>query len=243
MVHSGLIKELRLCASKLSDASKPGIWQTYQHIVVEVQEWRIRAAIALAEVLRQGLLPQHQSAWHLIAGVEKGTGEYRWAENVWGCVLIPALLPLLGRDDDRGIHVAKIVQDQKGRPLGEDGKPLKRNRKGETIGQPARATAINPLGIHKYTEADGVEHWRLRAADYAEVCNKVAEMIEGRDPQECDDGEKLSTPQSPADWARLFKCGSKTFTRWVREKRIRAKKLTTKSYQVHVDDIPKIDRR
>jgi hypothetical protein len=47
-------------------------------------------------------------------------------------------------------------------------------------------------------------------------------------------------PDSPKCWAKLFGCSPSTFTRRCREAKIRHKKLSTKSYQVAIDDLPTI---
>ncbi|MDP7304399.1 MAG: hypothetical protein QGG09_14935, partial [Pirellulaceae bacterium] len=50
---------------------------------------------------------------------------------------------------------------------------------------------------------------------------------------------KLSTPMSPDEASKLFKCGPRAFVKHVESGVIRAKKLSSKSYQVHIDDLPK----
>lgn len=45
-------------------------------------------------------------------------------------------------------------------------------------------------------------------------------------------------PFSPTDAGRLFDISAKTFTRWANAKRIRARRLSAKSYMIHVDDLP-----
>jgi hypothetical protein len=47
-----------------------------------------------------------------------------------------------------------------------------------------------------------------------------------------------SEPDSPARWAKKFKCSAKTFVRHVESRAILAKKLSDKSYQVALSDIP-----
>jgi excisionase family DNA binding protein len=51
-------------------------------------------------------------------------------------------------------------------------------------------------------------------------------------------GELWSEPRSPAEWAKAFNVHRDTFLARVREGKIRAKKLTSKSYRVHKDDLP-----
>jgi Zn-dependent alcohol dehydrogenase len=48
---------------------------------------------------------------------------------------------------------------------------------------------------------------------------------------------------SPAEGGRLYGVAAKTFVRWVKDGRIRAKRLSTKAYQIAVEDLPKLDRR
>lgn len=47
-----------------------------------------------------------------------------------------------------------------------------------------------------------------------------------------------STPDSPSRWAKRFKCSVDTFQRWADEGTIRVRKLSDRSYQLHVDDVP-----
>jgi hypothetical protein len=47
-----------------------------------------------------------------------------------------------------------------------------------------------------------------------------------------------SKPDSPTRWAGVFGESPKTFMRKVNQGKIRAKKLTSKSYQIAVDDLP-----
>jgi hypothetical protein len=73
------------------------------------------------------------------------------------------------------------------------------------------------------------------------VLPRVAEALNEFIPHNA--GE-WSTPQSPTEWARVFKVNPRTFSRWFTRERppIRMKKLTSKSYQVHIDDLPKLKR-
>ena len=47
-----------------------------------------------------------------------------------------------------------------------------------------------------------------------------------------------SKPDFPSQWARVFACSVDTLKRRVREGKMRVKKLSTKSWQIHVDDLP-----
>lgn len=47
-----------------------------------------------------------------------------------------------------------------------------------------------------------------------------------------------SKPDTPSRWAKRFGFSVDTFKRRVNDEKIRAKKLSDKSYQVHVDDLP-----
>jgi hypothetical protein len=48
-----------------------------------------------------------------------------------------------------------------------------------------------------------------------------------------------SEPNSPSQWARVFRVSTQTIRRRFKEGKIRSKKYTAKSYAVHVDDLPK----
>lgn len=52
------------------------------------------------------------------------------------------------------------------------------------------------------------------------------------------DAGPWSKPDSPSRWATKFGISPKTFKRHVDAKKIRAKRLSDKLYQVHVDDVP-----
>jgi hypothetical protein len=56
-------------------------------------------------------------------------------------------------------------------------------------------------------------------------------------PPAADDGP-WSKPDTPSRWARVFKVSSRTFIRWVKAERIHAKKLSDRSYQVRLTDLP-----
>ena len=47
-----------------------------------------------------------------------------------------------------------------------------------------------------------------------------------------------SKPDTPTRWALQFQVGPATFKRWVKTEKIRAKKLSDRSYQVHLADLP-----
>ena len=53
----------------------------------------------------------------------------------------------------------------------------------------------------------------------------------------------LSKTISPAEGGTLFGVSPRTFVRWVGKGKIRAKKLSTKAYQVAVADLPTLKRR
>lgn len=53
------------------------------------------------------------------------------------------------------------------------------------------------------------------------------------------DGGKWSEPDLPGQWARRFRISLDTLTRWVKDGKIRVKKLSSKSWRIHVDDLPK----
>ncbi len=53
------------------------------------------------------------------------------------------------------------------------------------------------------------------------------------------DGGPWSTADTPARWAKLFKVSVRTFKRRTADGKIRAKHLSDRLYQVHLDDLPK----
>ena len=50
--------------------------------------------------------------------------------------------------------------------------------------------------------------------------------------------DKWSEPRSPSEWAKQFNMSWDTLKSRIDDKSIRAKKLTSKSYRVHLDDLP-----
>ena len=52
-----------------------------------------------------------------------------------------------------------------------------------------------------------------------------------------------SQPNGPSQWALTFGCSWATLKRRFEEGKIRHKKLSTKSYCIHVDDLPKQKRQ
>lgn len=54
--------------------------------------------------------------------------------------------------------------------------------------------------------------------------------------------DKWSAPDSPASWARRFGISWDTLKQRILDKSIRAKKLSSKSYRIHVDDLPSDER-
>jgi hypothetical protein len=50
-----------------------------------------------------------------------------------------------------------------------------------------------------------------------------------------------STANTPTQWAKQFKICARTFKRRVKDGKIRAKVLSDRLYQVHLDDMPKQD--
>lgn len=75
------------------------------------------------------------------------------------------------------------------------------------------------------------------AADLLEV---LADKLAGVDDD--DHPGMWSKAESPTEWGSLFGITSRAFVNRCKEGTIRHKKLSSKSYQVHVDDIPKTKR-
>jgi hypothetical protein len=81
--------------------------------------------------------------------------------------------------------------------------------------------------------------WRVRAENYAVVCDLIADgalQVNAR-PDRIGDGP-WSEPNPPSQWAKRFGVSAATFKRRVKDGSIRHKKLTSKSYQIHIDDLP-----
>jgi hypothetical protein len=82
-----------------------------------------------------------------------------------------------------------------------------------------------------------------------EVCVRVhdgqapADVVDLFGPQKTASDCDWSLPQSPKEWAREFGVHVKTFIRWVRKGTIRAKRLSPKSYQIALGDVPTARRR
>ena len=77
--------------------------------------------------------------------------------------------------------------------------------------------------------------WIRQMEDFLEDCGEPR----GDDPP----ASGLSKTISPAEGGRLFGVSSRTFVRWVNNGKIQAKRLSSKAYQVAVDDLPTPKRR
>ena len=97
-----------------------------------------------------------------------------------------------------------------------------------------------------------VRYYTLTEEDAAITCAKLAEVIRGAvmrqserrgatpsEPQGC----TWSKPDSPSRWAKVFKVSPATFIRYVTNGTIHAQKLSSKSYQVALPDIPEQQAR
>jgi hypothetical protein len=79
-----------------------------------------------------------------------------------------------------------------------------------------------------------------RGVDWREIVNMpLARFVEATAKQQ--DGP-FSTDDSPSRWAKQFKMSARTFKRRVKDGKIRAKILSDRSYQVHLDDLPKQEK-
>ncbi len=99
-----------------------------------------------------------------------------------------------------------------------------------------------------------LEKW-IRQVLTAEDCNVSKVRVLNMDTREfsdaLDDGGKpatkpqaggpWSTADSPTRWAKQFKISPRTFKRRVKDGEIRAKRLSDRLYQIHLDDLPKQD--
>jgi hypothetical protein len=57
-------------------------------------------------------------------------------------------------------------------------------------------------------------------------------------PTEAGESVEWTTPDGPTRWAKLFGVSPTTFKRWLTDGRIRHKKLSSKSYQIALADLP-----
>jgi hypothetical protein len=57
-------------------------------------------------------------------------------------------------------------------------------------------------------------------------------------PTEAAESMEWTTPNGPTQWAKLFGISPTTFKRWLKDGSIRHKKLSTKSYQIAIADLP-----
>ena len=93
--------------------------------------------------------------------------------------------------------------------------------------QPHPKGPVNPVGIRSYCE-DIRRHFEGANA-----------MPRGTHQQaETGGSGPWSRPNTPSEWARMFGCSRATFQRRVKDGTIRAKKLSCRSYQVHLNDVP-----
>lgn len=92
-------------------------------------------------------------------------------------------------------------------------------------GDLARAYLWNDVGDIAALPAP--RNWLRKLQDFAEDCEGTASTA-----------GSWSKPDGPAQWAKRFNVSPRTFTRMIKNKAIRVRKLSSKSYRVHVDDIP-----
>jgi hypothetical protein len=57
-------------------------------------------------------------------------------------------------------------------------------------------------------------------------------------PTQAGESMEWTTPDSPTRWAKVFDVSPTTFKRWLEGNRIRHKKLSSKSYQIAIADLP-----
>ncbi|MCC6126898.1 MAG: hypothetical protein IT426_18190 [Pirellulales bacterium] len=60
----------------------------------------------------------------------------------------------------------------------------------------------------------------------------------GENPSGANDGGPWSKPDGPKQWAKMFNLSWDTLKGRIESGQIRAKMLSTKSYRIHVDDLP-----
>ncbi len=95
---------------------------------------------------------------------------------------------------------------------------------------------FRPDHLYDWLEGKGIN--RLDAAEMHP--NEVRRMIEAESAKKAPappDGP-WSKPDMPKQWAQVFGCSPATFIRYAKSGQIRVKKLNSKSYCVHVDDLP-----
>jgi len=100
------------------------------------------------------------------------------------------------------------------------------------------ASEITPANYGTARRAVGLlAKWRTTLLDMVERINKEVEAGMKREFPDIPDGP-WSPPDSPASWAKRFGVSWDTLKRRFADGTIRHKKLTAKSYRIHLDDMP-----
>ena len=161
------LEELERCTERLKEASLRD-WPKLQHVASTVCEWADRAAVI---IFKSGVFPEYAPLAMMIGPGDLSTRPIGWSIFLWHI--------LCGTNNRGGYHVAKAVKDAEGRLIGENGKPLRvvKHRDGSSSLSGEAARVSNLGRIDTYDEVDAIEHWRRRAADYADVCRTLADKI------------------------------------------------------------------
>ncbi|MCY2989822.1 MAG: hypothetical protein NTY19_18410 [Planctomycetota bacterium] len=135
-----------------------------------------------------------------------------------------------------------------------------------TLDSVLRAYGIDPTGYDDWQQidiAEGILGYDGGELTLAELINRLVGKLAAdekrnppqtvADPQqgagvatvESDDNPQshLSKVMSPADAGKLFGVSAKTFTAWFDDGKIRGKKITNKAYQIHLEDLPRLERK
>ncbi len=67
---------------------------------------------------------------------------------------------------------------------------------------------------------------------------KIAEILRTDAGLQIEQPTEWTSADGPTQWARIFGVSASTFMRRIKEKKIRHKQLSTKSYQIAIDDLP-----
>jgi hypothetical protein len=99
---------------------------------------------------------------------------------------------------------------------------------GKTLKDGGLLRAIGDVAKHKGVLIRDVR--RMTFAEFNAALDEAMSKDEGGGP--------WSTADNPTRWAKQFKISPRTFKRHVKDGKIRAKMLSDRLYQVHLDDLP-----
>ncbi len=105
---------------------------------------------------------------------------------------------------------------------------------------------VAPPNSPAYAQVECLSAQPTREAEPSEDARDLAEAVEPNliveQSSRSTDEIEWTTPDLPSQWARLFRVSRSTFMRRLQEGSIRHKKLSSKSYQIAVADLPAMHR-